>query len=75
MDDDAGKDDVAPAALDLICCVACRVPVTLTPDRRGVRCRRCQRVYPIEDGIPQMLLEKARRASEAALDSLPPADG
>lgn len=66
--DDAAADWV----LDLICCVVCRTPVVATADRRGVQCPRCRRVYPIEDGIPQMLLESAERPDEAALNDAPP---
>ncbi|OYT70388.1 MAG: hypothetical protein CFK52_11275 [Chloracidobacterium sp. CP2_5A] len=73
MNEHAVQEESAPLAIDLICCVVCRVPVRLTPDRRGIQCQRCQRVYPIEDGIPQMLIEKARWPSDAALDGPPPA--
>jgi|AFSR01.1.fsa_nt_gi hypothetical protein len=66
METATGHTDAALPAIDLICCVVCRVQVVLLADRTGVRCPRCHRVYPIEDGIPQMLLEKARQPSESS---------
>ncbi|MCS7079562.1 MAG: hypothetical protein NZ585_05865 [Chloracidobacterium sp.] len=61
----------AEPMIELICCVVCRVQVVMTADRHGVQCPRCHRVYPIEDGIPQMLLESARRPSETATEDAP----
>ncbi len=56
---------------DVLCCVVCRVKVVVTADRHGVQCPRCRRIYPIEDGIPQMLLESARQPAEAILSDTP----
>lgn len=73
VDENVTGDNGLLSMIGLLCCVVCRVQVGLTPDRQGVQCRRCDRVYPIEDGIPQMLIEKAKLIAEAATDGTPPA--
>ncbi|MGQ9895940.1 MAG: Trm112 family protein [Acidobacteriota bacterium] len=68
METASGQTNAPLPTIDLISCVVCRVQVVLLSDRKGVQCPRCHRVYPIEDGIPQMLLEKARQPSESSLE-------
>ncbi len=34
--------------------------VKLTPDGQGLKCPTCNRVYPIRDDIPVMLVDEAR---------------
>jgi len=43
----------------ILACPACeeRPPVKLEKD--GLLCEKCGRVYPIKDGIPVMLVDKA----------------
>jgi len=43
----------------ILACPACedRPPVKLEND--GLLCEKCGRVYPIKDGIPVMLVDKA----------------
>lgn len=49
--------------MEILCCPMCRADLTLTPgDRDGVEivtgsltCTQCKTVYPIEDGIPNLL--------------------
>jgi len=45
--------------LDILACPACddRPRVEMTDS--GLLCPRCGRVYPIDNGIPVMLVEKA----------------
>ena len=46
--------------LDIIVCPACKVDLQLKEDRKGLKCERCNRVYPIDDhGIPHLLEEEA----------------
>ena len=47
--------------LDVLVCPIpdCRKPLTLAPDEKSLQCTGCQRVYPITDGIPILLAEKA----------------
>jgi uncharacterized protein YbaR (Trm112 family) len=57
MDEQTAAID--PQLLALLACPACddRPPVRLTAE--GLVCDRCHRVYPIRDGIPEMLVEAA----------------
>ncbi len=54
-----------PRLLDLLCCPAeeegepCHGPLTECPE--GLRCERCGRSYPVEDGIPVLLPECGRK--------------
>ncbi len=54
-----------PRLLEILCCPAvdgdapCRGDLAETP--AGLACARCGRVYPVEDGIPVMLQDKAAR--------------
>ena len=52
---------IAQELLDILVCPACKQPVKLTPDQNGLRCERCNLVYPIVDDIPVMLTDKAVR--------------
>ncbi|MBX7221141.1 MAG: Trm112 family protein [Blastocatellia bacterium] len=45
-------------------CPACLQPVTLTADRQWLECSQCERLFPIKDEIPQMMLEEARPKAE-----------
>lgn len=47
--------------LDILVCPACKQPVRLTVQQDGLRCERCNLVYPIVDDIPVMLVDKAIR--------------
>jgi uncharacterized protein YbaR (Trm112 family) len=45
--------------LEVLTCLVCKVNVELKPDGSGLKCPQCKRVYPIEDDIPVMLIDKA----------------
>jgi uncharacterized protein YbaR (Trm112 family) len=47
--------------LDVLVCPIpdCRKPLTLAADEKTLQCTGCQRIYPITDGIPILLAEKA----------------
>lgn len=46
--------------LELLACPCpSHAPVEQTPDGQGLRCTRCETVFPIRDGIPVMLLSEA----------------
>jgi len=47
--------------LELIVCPACHGRLELAG--RVIRCVECRRSYPIEDGIPVLLLERAMSES------------
>lgn len=46
--------------LEILACPRCRQKVELTASTDGLVCTRCNVVYPIDEGIPQMLPESAR---------------
>jgi len=51
---------VSPELLEILVCPACKdVPVVLVNDDTGLKCGRCQRIYPIKDDIPVMLIDEA----------------
>jgi uncharacterized protein YbaR (Trm112 family) len=44
--------------LDILACPVCKTPVQL--DDHELVCETCKRRYPIEDGIPVMLVDEAK---------------
>ncbi|HJV91809.1 MAG TPA: Trm112 family protein [Holophagaceae bacterium] len=53
-----------PRLLEILCCPACKGDLDLRRDgdvERDLKCRACGLVYPIEDGIPVMLVDAAKR--------------
>jgi uncharacterized protein YbaR (Trm112 family) len=45
--------------LEILACPACKAKVELKADGSGLKCVKCQRVYPIRDDIPVMLVDEA----------------
>ncbi|HKD44941.1 MAG TPA: Trm112 family protein [Candidatus Angelobacter sp.] len=47
--------------LDILVCPVpeCRKPLTLAADESSLQCTGCGRIYPVRDGIPVLLVEKA----------------
>lgn len=56
---------VSQDLLDMLVCPVCKTPVTLVEDKSGLKCSTCQRVYPIRDDIPVMLVEEASVPSQS----------
>jgi uncharacterized protein YbaR (Trm112 family) len=50
--------------LEILVCPLCKTPVKLTPDKNGLKCSTCRRVYPVRDDIPVMLVDEARVEAE-----------
>ena len=50
---------VDPELLAILACPECKTPVTLVHNGSGLKCGTCNRVYPIKDDIPVMLLDEA----------------
>ena len=44
----------------LLACPKCRGSVHLRPDESGFVCESCKLIYPIEDGIPNFLIDEAK---------------
>ena len=45
--------------LDVLVCPVCKKPVVLNANGGSLKCSECRRVYPIQDGIPIMLVDAA----------------
>jgi uncharacterized protein YbaR (Trm112 family) len=50
---------ISPSLLAVLACPVCRGDVRLTADEKGLKCVSCQRVYPIKDDIPVMIVDEA----------------
>lgn len=48
-----------PELLEILACPRCKGALRLSPSGDGLVCDRCRLRYPIEDDIPQMLVEEA----------------
>jgi uncharacterized protein YbaR (Trm112 family) len=51
---------ISSELLEILVCPLCKEAVELTPDRNGLKCVKCKRVYPIKDDIPVMLVDEAK---------------
>ncbi len=51
-----------PRLLDILCCPACHGD--LVEKAEGLHCQGCGLLYPIEDGIPVMLVDQARQVDK-----------
>lgn len=45
--------------LEILVCPLCKAKVELKQDESGLKCVQCNRVYPIRDDIPVMLIDEA----------------
>ena len=55
---------ISKELLDILACPLCKEEVKLTADGNGLKCVKCNRVYPIRDDIPIMLIEGAKIEGE-----------
>ncbi len=46
--------------LEIVACPKCRGKVTLKEDESGFVCEHCRLVYPVEDGLPNFIVEEAK---------------
>ena len=60
-----GKRTISPELLEILACPADKQPVELQGD--FLICRTCGRRYPIEDGIPIMLIEEGDKHRDESL--------
>ncbi|MFT5699275.1 MAG: hypothetical protein ACI8ZB_002132 [Desulforhopalus sp.] len=49
--------------LEILACPNCKGAVKLK-DEAGIVCEKCMLLYEIQDGIPVMLIEKAKKLEE-----------
>ncbi len=50
----------SPELLAILACPKCKGTVTLKEDESGFACARCKLLYPVEDGLPNFLIEDAK---------------
>ena len=50
---------IDPELLEILACPVCKVGVVPVEDGSGLKCGQCNRVYPIRDDIPVMLVDEA----------------
>jgi uncharacterized protein YbaR (Trm112 family) len=51
-----------PRLLEILCCPACHGDLVEQPE--GLHCQTCGLLYPIEDGIPVMLVDAAKQVGK-----------
>ena len=47
--------------LNILACPACKGDVEYDAKAQSIRCLECSLVYPVVDGIPVMLVDKAQK--------------
>ncbi|MCK5221647.1 MAG: Trm112 family protein [Candidatus Aminicenantes bacterium] len=55
---DGSKKPVSDRLLEILACPVCKASVEIWPLSKsdsGLKCSKCNRIYPIRDGIPVML--------------------
>lgn len=50
---------ISAELLEIMVCPACRAKLEFKPDKSGLRCVSCHRLYPVRDDIPVMLIDEA----------------
>ena len=56
------KEIISKELLDILACPKCKSDVHLIEhkkDQHGLKCSTCNKIYPIKDGIPVMLIDEA----------------
>ncbi len=54
------KRMISQDLLDILVCPVCKLPLASHPDGNSLKCGHCRRVYPVQDGIPVMLVDAAK---------------
>ena len=62
---------IDPQLMDLLACPACDNRPPVRQDGDTIVCDQCRRVYPIRDGIPEMLIESATIPGEPKPEDKP----
>jgi uncharacterized protein YbaR (Trm112 family) len=55
---------ISKELLEILICPLCKTPVQAMRDGSGLKCKTCQRVFPVRDEIPVMRLEEATIVQE-----------
>ncbi|MGC8817603.1 MAG: Trm112 family protein [Candidatus Bipolaricaulaceae bacterium] len=56
---DTKKNTVDPELLEIFACPKYKSNLGIADDGSSLICRACQSKYPVEEGIPLMLIDKA----------------
>lgn len=51
---------IAPELIELLACPKCKGEVRLDTVKNGFTCEACKLLYPIEDDIPNFIIEEAK---------------
>ena len=51
---------ISKELLDILVCPVCKADVVLKEDGSGLKCVQCNRVYPVQDDIPILLVDRAK---------------
>jgi len=54
---------IAPELIELLACPKCKGEVRLDSAKNGFTCEACRLLYPIEDDIPNFIIEEAKPLS------------
>lgn len=59
--DNKEKEIISKDLLDILACPVCKTDVKLIEyktNTHGLKCTKCNNIYPIRDGIPIMLIDE-----------------
>ena len=45
--------------LDRLACPSCKSPLAVSTNKDALKCSSCKRVYPVQDDIPILLVDRA----------------
>jgi uncharacterized protein YbaR (Trm112 family) len=51
--------------LNMITCPVCKEKTGFIPDKNALECKKCNILFPVEDGVPMMQLSKSRSFDKA----------
>ncbi|MCH8003448.1 MAG: Trm112 family protein [Nanoarchaeota archaeon] len=54
------KDPIPKDLFDILACPICRADLRYTKDKNNLVCVKCSHKYPIKQGIPILLPQKAK---------------
>jgi uncharacterized protein YbaR (Trm112 family) len=50
---------ISPELMEILVCPVCKKSLTQRPDGLSLKCGECNRVYPVRDNIPILLVDEA----------------
>lgn len=52
--------------LEILVCPICKAKIEYDKPKQELICHKCKLAYPIDDGIPVMLIDEARKLDDGA---------